>query len=156
MNIDDLHSLISQISAQIQKGHTLSQLTHLFNNYKGNDWKSFVKFNDHTHCKNFIYQSQSFDVILICWKQNQKTKIHDHPAQGCLMKVLIGQLNENIYQLDPYIQYISTHPLFIDQIGYKEGNSILHEIHSPVQSISLHIYSPGGYQAKYYETTHFN
>ena len=150
MSINNLNSLISQISTEIQKGHTLSQLTHLLNNYQGTDWKSFVQFNDVTYCKNFIHQSKNFDVVLICWRQNQKAKIHDHPNQGCLMKILDGQLNENIYQCKPFVKYINTNILLMDQIGYKEGNLILHEIHSPVNSISLHIYSPGNYQATYF------
>ena len=35
--------------------------------------------------------------FLICWKKNQFSGIHNHSDNGCLYKVLEGQLSEFIY-----------------------------------------------------------
>ena len=46
-----------------------------------------------------VCQTEYYDIYIISWKRSQRTKIHDHPIQGCLMKVLNGRLK--IYTLSP-------------------------------------------------------
>ena len=171
MVITNLNSLTSKIFEEIQKGKQLSQLSHLLKQYNGNDWSQYVNFSSDNYFKKLVHQNSYFDLFIISWKKGQKTKIHDHPINGCLMKVLDGQLNENIYKFDPLgcnpypqrdlpcgqgdhpcpnLTHTDTNILSIGHIGYKESNMILHEIYSPINSVSLHIYSPSGYQAKCY------
>ena len=66
------------------------------------------------------------------------------------MKILSGQLQENIYLYDQQLKYLTTNTLSVGQIGYKEGNQIIHEINPLTQSVSLHIYSPSRWIANYY------
>ena len=41
--------------------------------------------------------NELFEIIIISWNYNQKSPIHNHPENGCLMKILKGSLTEEKY-----------------------------------------------------------
>ena len=117
--------------------------------YKCNDWKKYQLFTN-TYCKNLVYKNNLFDIYLLSWNKNSLSKIHDHSDNGCLMKILEGELYEtlydkniinfknNIYQKND-ISYIN------NSIGYHSIQNIYHK-----SSYSLHIYSPPNYKTNYF------
>ena len=148
--IDSLNLLINQLSTELSNSKKLIDVQYCLEEYNGDDWQQYIKFDDEKYHRQLIYHSDSFDLVIICWKYQQKSQIHDHPDQGCLMKILNGKLLENTYNNDKQLTYLSSIILEKDAIGYKTGNCILHDIHCLEDTVSLHIYSPGGYQAHYY------
>lgn len=130
----------------------LSDIKYLIERYQGMDWKPYVKYTDKNYNKILLYRTNDFDVYIICWKSGQSTKIHDHPSLGCLMKVLHGTLEENLYKNNKInINFICRNILQTDDIGYQINNGVIHEIIALNDSVSLHIYSPNNYQPKYYK-----
>src|SRR5690349_2238926 len=123
-----------------QTNMKLIELADLLKRYQGTDWQSFIQYEKETYHRQLIYRNSSFDLLILTWKQGQKTKIHDHPSQGCLMKVLQGELQENLYQNGQPITQIGSRLLKQGEIGYKENNLIIHDIYAPVDSVSLHLY----------------
>jgi len=92
-------------------------------------------------------------MIIICWNSNQSSKIHDHPDNGCLLKVLQGSLTEYNYKFnDNDLQIKNCNKLNVNDIGYQEGSTGLHKICNENNNkvISLHIYSPPNYKCKIY------
>ena len=151
LHINNLETLCLQLKCTlINEKIKLIDVLSILDNYEGSDWKEFIKFNDHTYNRIPIYTSPQFDIFIICWRKGQKSQIHDHPQRGCLMKLLAGELFENIYTTADLSVSISSLKMEAGQIGYIENNQILHEIYSIKDSVSLHIYSPGGYITKYY------
>jgi cysteine dioxygenase len=141
--IKDLSELLATKQSLINVVDTLEQ-------YMSHDWKQYVNFTDDNYHRELVYHCDAFDLVVISWVKGQKTPIHDHPDQGCLMKVLQGLLVEKSYENDGWLTYLSTRRLEEGQIGYKEGNQVLHDIHALENSVSIHIYSPGGYQVQYF------
>jgi len=66
------------------------------------------------------------------------------------MKVLCGTLMERLYEGTSPPVYKGDRELTEGMIGYKEGCQTLHEIEALADSVSLHIYSPGGYAPRCY------
>lgn len=104
------------------------------------DWRKYVKFNRYKYNKIDIYRNNIFEIVLIVWLPGQKTKFHKHPKNGCIMKLLYGELHEIKNKDKNFIQTL-----------YKEGNiAYMHDTlgtHlisniSKKPAISLHIYSP--------------
>ncbi len=41
---------------------------------------------------------ETYTLLLLCWNPNKYSPIHDHPCDGCWMKVLRGTVNEKRYR----------------------------------------------------------
>jgi hypothetical protein len=98
--------------------------------------------------KFYLFENNNFSLILIKWNKNCETRIHDHPEKGCIVRLLNGELIEEIY--NSKLNKIDSQFLKIDNFGYKSGSKILHKIIAQNNAISLHVYIPGFFSAKYY------
>lgn len=115
-------------------------------NYNGIDWKlyksNFTNTQTIDYYKKIIYQNKNFELILIKWDKDSKTKIHKHPKNGCIMKVLDGKLIEKRFNKD---NICKESKLEINSIGYIDDNIGTHQIIALEESYSIHLYSPPGF-----------
>lgn len=125
-----------------------------YNKYKCSimfDYTSYISFSDTNYKRNLICSSHYVDIYLICWKKEQRSKIHDHPDKGCVMYILDGKLMENIYHLNKNEpSYYCSRILPAGDSSYNFGSDVLHQIIALFDTISLHIYHKG-YIPKCYE-----
>jgi hypothetical protein len=78
--------------------------------------------------------------MLINWKEGYHTDFHNHPKNGCMLKVLDGSLLEyKPNRNDNEIMMVSQ--LKNNDISYCLDNEI-HKIIAIEDSVSLHLYSP--------------
>ena len=56
-----------------------------------------------------IYKKNNYEVVLIYWCPYSYSRIHSHPNKGCIMKVLKGYLDIDLYDDSDYstIQHYS-------------------------------------------------
>jgi cysteine dioxygenase len=124
---------------------------HALKNYISNDWRDLVIYNDTVYNRILIHSEEKFEIILICWKKGQRSKIHDHPENGCILKVLSGELRETRYKfINSNLTEMSNGIIYTGGISYIKGSTGLHDIEALEDSVSLHIYSPPSYIAKIY------
>lgn len=135
----------------------LKDFEYLLNEYDEDDYydylpKDYLLDNDSIYKRIKIKElsNENFEFVIIIWNPNSETKIHDHPSKGCLLKVLNGFLEEEIY--DSELNFLAYFKLKQNDISYIEGNQNLHKItnNTNSHSISLHIYSPPNYIPNYY------
>jgi predicted metal-dependent enzyme (double-stranded beta helix superfamily) len=50
--------------------------------------------------RNNIYSNEFFDLHIITWNVGQGSRIHDHSENGCVLKILQGQLQETKFWRD--------------------------------------------------------
>ena len=55
----------------------LHDLEYLLREYDNNDWLEYVNFDDKTYKRNLIFKNSKYEILLICWKPGQLSKIHD-------------------------------------------------------------------------------
>ena len=148
-NITDLGS---QITRKLNKGHTLFELKYLLEYYDGYDYLKFLNFSEETYTRTKMFSNDQIEIILICWDAYQTSGIHDHPNNGCLMKVLKGKLKEDVYvNEDNNYKFTYTNILTENDVGYRQADTYIHNIiNGDIPSISLHIYSPPNYSPNYY------
>lgn len=92
-----------------------------------------------------LYCNETFEIVLISWGKDIKTKNHCHPENGCLLGVLKGKLLE--HRSTHQDKIYSTQTLNLNEIGYMHCDLGVHQvinINNDV-SYSLHIYSPPGF-----------
>lgn len=109
-------------------------------NYTSNDWVQYISFNANRYTRNKVIETDFYEMYILCWLPGQKTPIHDHPGNGCMFKLLHGELHEQLY--DAFGQ------LVLKERVHQSGDvvTIKDELHtmentSKTYATSLHIYS---------------
>lgn len=148
--IKNLQSLFTNMSEGIRNGHSLLSLKSLVEQYQENDWKKYVKFNNEKYARNIIYQDDVVEFVVISWKKGQESPIHDHPNNGCLLKMCSGKLREKRFSNNGGLHKISDFALYVNDVGYIDNSLCLHSICAIDDSVSLHIYSPPNYKCNTY------
>tara|TARA_B100000123_G_scaffold173990_1_gene129200 strand:+ start:226 stop:666 length:441 start_codon:yes stop_codon:yes gene_type:complete len=135
---------------EINRYNKLFKYQYLLRNYNGEEWKDYINFENNNYGKKLVHRDDNFEIKVLSWKPGDKSGIHNHSEFGCLMKVLQGNLQENIYSdnlnlLD--IKHLSTNEVsYIDNtIGYHSINNNYNK-----DCISLHIYSPCLHNSEFY------
>ena len=127
------------------KNKNLNLFLKNMNNYKLDYLvKEYGIIKKKSYNKNIIFRNEDFEIILISWDKNICTNIHSHPENGCIMKILDGNLKEEIYKENHLNSYL------IKKNNFNKGDiSFIHDslgyhriINEDQYSYSLHIYSP--------------
>ena len=106
-------------------------------------YKTFFKdCNDCKYYKHIVYKNDLFEIIVIKWNKGSETKIHSHPKNWCLLKLIEGKLKENRYINNNLYQ---TSIIEENNVGYMHDNIGQHKIISLEDSYSVHLYSPPNY-----------
>lgn len=150
----NLNNLIEKINKSLQNGSKLKEMSSIMLSYKGTDWENFTNFCTDHYTRNLVYRDNNIEVLIICWNRQQVSRIHDHPENGCIMKLLTGQLIEELYDLShentPVLKV--SRAINANMISYQEGSRGLHKIKNLTDqvAVSMHVYSPPNHQLKLY------
>lgn len=105
------------------------------------DNKDFNKF--------ILFKNTNFELVLIKWKKGKGTEIHKHPKNGCLMKLLCGELVEErfhsifVMAKDKTIcKKYKEKVLKPNKIAYIHDKLGCHKIMCTEDAYSIHLYSP--------------
>ncbi len=106
-----------------------------------------AEFSDKTYRRNLLHESDSYQALILCWKNGQRSPIHNHKGSSCGVKVLEGSATESIFEIAPndLIYPTSSRTLDTGKVIASADDDI-HQI-SNLQSdnrdlVTLHIYSP--------------
>jgi len=130
----------------------LKALGPLLNTYQSKDWANFEFYDSEKYKKNLVFRNNQFEIFIVCWSEYQGTQIHDHADNGCILKVLQGQLTEYKYDTKSLkLKEICNLPT--NSFSYIDNTGNYHKIinNSNENAVSLHIYSPPNYQGKIYQ-----
>lgn len=111
------------------------------------DVQKFAQFSDKTYRRNLMHDGGSYQVLILCWKNGQRSPIHDHKGSSCGVKILKGVATETLFVTAPnnLIYPTTSEWLFEGDVTGSE-NSDIHQV-SNLQDesrdlVTLHIYSP--------------
>ena len=109
-----------------------------------------VEYSDDGYTRKGLYVDENIEVILIGWGIGQSSTIHDHPSNGCIYRILGGEVVE--YRYNSKLKVESTTKLKKGDIGNMMDNRYYHKMsnESDVRASSLHIYSPPNYKMNIY------
>lgn len=111
-------------------------------NFNITDFKNKINFIKNEYYRNIVYSNNLFEIIIISWSPSSITPIHYHPENGCLLKILQGELNEELFLNN---KDIKNNILTTNSISYLDNNIGTHRISTKENTVSLHIYSPSGF-----------
>lgn len=152
VNLDDLCKELGEVfkndSVNIEEVKTLME------SYKGNpkDWKKFAKFDQHRYTRNLVDEGNGkYNLMILCWNENQGSSIHSHSKSHCFLKVLSGIVKEELYEWPQESEeeaemhkkaeevYKENSVTYInDSIGLHRMENVSHSD----KAVTLHLYSP--------------
>jgi len=126
------------------------------------DWEKYCFFSDLHYTRNLAISNDKFELIILCWKAGQASRIHNHAGSNCWLGVLSGTVVESLYSKVEDGKVISEQDspsqpgpcpeLHLDQVshlkpgevGYIHDTIGLHRIAAAPEEdgVSLHVYSP--------------
>jgi DMSO/TMAO reductase YedYZ molybdopterin-dependent catalytic subunit len=111
------------------------------------DVAEFVRFSNSHYQRNLVRAGSWYHLWVMCWKNGQRSPIHDHAASNCAVRVLRGTATETTFQFAPngLVKAVGSRDLPPGAICATH-DADLHQI-SNLQAggadlITLHIYSP--------------
>jgi cysteine dioxygenase len=131
----------------------MQALTHVFNiaNLTPESIQKFIFWNNSKpYTRNRIKTDNiNYDLLILCWNPGKESKIHDHPGEGCFVRVLKGKMQESIFVVnentkDSLIKR-SEGLLFEGSVAFIDNDIGLHKLGNPHDSegaVTLHLYTP--------------
>ena len=65
------------------------------------DLSSYLVFNPTRYVRNRVHDGPSYQALVLCWRNGQRSPIHNHRGSHCGVKVLRGVATETIFARAP-------------------------------------------------------
>jgi cysteine dioxygenase len=111
------------------------------------DLSSYLTFNPERYVRNLVHNGPAYQALALCWRNGQRSPIHNHRGSRCGVKVLRGVATETIFARAPngLVFPSGSRELPPDHTCASEDDDI-HQV-SNLQAggadlVTLHIYSP--------------
>ena len=141
---------MNRLIQNIIKTNNLSKSKKILENYTYNDWRYYMIFNEENYKKNLVFRNKYIEAFVVCWLPGQRTKIHNHSKQGCILKVLKGNMDEITYD-SKNLKILDRNKLIENDIRYIDNSIINHKmINNDEKTVSLHIYSPSNFKPTFF------
>eukprot|EP00292_Cryptomonas_paramecium_P014079 CAMPEP_0113690342 /NCGR_PEP_ID=MMETSP0038_2-20120614/17725_1 /TAXON_ID=2898 /ORGANISM="Cryptomonas paramecium" /LENGTH=234 /DNA_ID=CAMNT_0000611631 /DNA_START=45 /DNA_END=749 /DNA_ORIENTATION=+ /assembly_acc=CAM_ASM_000170 len=108
------------------------------------DWQG-----DSPYTRNLVASDgKNYSLLVLCWKPGRESRIHNHPCQGCFVRVLCGSLVETLYSVHPEIdeiREITARVANAGSVSFMNDDLGLHKIgaeNNACGAVSLHLYTP--------------
>ncbi|TNN10305.1 Cysteine dioxygenase [Schistosoma japonicum] len=126
------------------------------------EWQKYIYFNKTHYTRNLIDEGNGrYNLFLLCWSEDQGTRIHDHSGAHCFVKLIKGCIEETIFEWPKYFTDEKSNysinqidlPLTVKSVSemrpgdvtYMHDKIGIHRLHNPSTTetaITLHLYFP--------------
>jgi hypothetical protein len=142
----NLNKIISYLNKSITKNSKMYQFQQFWNKLEIDNDYSFPPIDEEPkYHRKILHRNDIYEIVLIKWEKNSIAKLHYHPKNGCLLKVLSGKIREKKYKNNKCYQDEIYNK---NQISYMDDSLGGHEIEALETSFSIHLYSPPNYYEK--------
>ncbi len=104
-------------------------------------------FNDHGYRRNLLRNGDAYHALVLCWRNGQRSPIHDHRGSSCVVRVMRGIALETTFERTRAGHLFSTGSRKL-QAGLvcSSRDTDIHQISNIEPDgedlVTLHIYSP--------------
>lgn len=107
----------------------------------------YLRFKEGNYCRHRVCRNKFVEMLVLCWRPDQRTPIHDHNGSHGGVKVCRGTLWETTFNFDEVagLTYKSARDY---STGLVTGSDVpdIHQLGNPDVSeqnlVTLHVYSP--------------
>jgi cysteine dioxygenase len=111
------------------------------------DLDHWIRFSEQGYMRNLVRAGLWYHVLVLCWKNGQRSPIHDHAGSSCCVRVLRGTLTETLFGFAPHghVKALGSRDLLPGSIT-ATADSDLHQVSNlqdgDADLVTLHVYSP--------------
>ena len=155
MDLNTLQNKLTTIYSELNN-HNLEKIRKKVKDtlklYDNKDWELYVNKCDSTYNRELIYSSPEYDLVIITWCKNQGCAIHNHPENGCTVKILQNSITEELYEPET-LKLFNSSTYTKDDIMYIDDTIGYHRMCNKYDEpcVSLHVYAPGKYKPQFFK-----
>jgi cysteine dioxygenase len=111
------------------------------------DVTPYVVFGDETYRRNLMHAGPAYQALVLCWKNGQRSPIHDHRGSSCGVRVLSGTALETVFARahNRMIYAVHTRAMEPGTVCATQDDDI-HQVSNLAEDggdlVTLHVYSP--------------
>jgi len=150
--MDEVIRLISEVLNQYRENplDEIQPIRTIMQNWVPNkeEWSKYALVNSkYRYTRNLVAtDNERYTLLILCWNPLNESPIHDHPCDGCWVRVLEGTIAETQYKLTesgPFEQSAFAEVSEGD-ITYINNSMGYHKIGNPKETgaVTFHLYSP--------------
>jgi cysteine dioxygenase len=123
----------------------LAELTQL--SADPSELAEFMRFSRQTYARNLVRGGPWYQALVLCWRNGQRSPIHDHAGSSCGVRVLRGVMTETLFEFAP-----NGHVKAVCSRDFPPGTVIgsedadMHQVSNlqagDLDLVTLHVYSP--------------
>ena len=109
--------------------------------------RPFFHFSPERYRRNLMHEGPAYHALILCWRNGQRSPIHDHRDSACAVRVISGEATETVFDMTEEGQVFpvrtrrlregftcATQDLDIHQLSNDQPHG--------ADLITLHLYSP--------------
>ena len=143
--LDDLFHFLDGLTSRASLDELRASLADL--DIDCADVANFVRFSGRGYTRNLVRAGAWYHLLVLCWKNGQRSPIHDHGQSSCGVRVLRGVATETLFDFTPHghVKATFSRDLLPGSVCGSADDD-LHQV-SNLQDdnadlVTLHIYSP--------------
>ena len=111
------------------------------------DVRPFVKFDSDRYRRNLMHAGPAYQALVLCWRNGQRSPIHDHRGSNCGVRVLHGTALETVFERagNGMIYAVRSRSIAPGTICATQDDDI-HQVSNLAADggdlVTLHVYSP--------------
>jgi cysteine dioxygenase len=106
-----------------------------------------VRFSTQGYTRNLVRAGPWYNLLVLCWKNGQRSPIHDHAGSSCAVRVLRGVATETAFVFAPHgrVKAVGSRDLAAGAVCGSQDRD-LHQVSNlqddDADLVTLHVYSP--------------
>jgi cysteine dioxygenase len=144
-NLQAMFCYLDTLTGQPDLSRVLDDLSHY--EIDLDDVADHVHFSEGGYKRNLVRSGPNYHAWVLCWKNGQRSPIHNHAGSACVVRVLRGTLTETIFEVAPNGHVKASFSRDIAEgslIGSEDSD--MHQV-SNLQAgdadlVTLHVYTP--------------
>src|SRR5262245_31675226 len=144
-NLEELFDYLEGLHSQAPLEELKAELADL--DIEPEDLATHVKFLPRTYSRNLVRGGQWYNVLVLCWRNGQRSPIHDHRGSSCAVRVLEGTMTETLFEFaaNGLVKPIFSRDVAPGSVVGSEDTD-MHQV-SNLQAgkadlVTLHVYTP--------------
>ena len=143
--LDDLFRYLDGLRGRAALDRLQAELADL--DIGPDDLAAHVRYADRTYRRNLVRGGDWYNLWVLCWRNGQRSPIHDHKGSSCGVRVLQGALTETLFEFAPNGHVKACFSRDFDTGSLlASADTDLHQV-SNLQAgaadlVTLHVYSP--------------
>src|SRR5262249_15857180 len=111
------------------------------------DVADFIRFSEQGYTRNLVRAGTWYHVLVLCWKNGQRSPIHDHAGSSCCVRVLRGVMTETafVFPGNGHVKAMGSRD-FLPSCVIGSEDADMHQVSNlqpgTADLVTLHVYSP--------------